>query len=169
MGWPPMPKRIHYALNALCCLAQGKKRYRARDLARCAQMPPSEAAKILYLLSWGGFVSSCRGSKGGYWLARPPDEIRLRDVIRFLSPPEEKGEDARHDPVIGVWEETAGRGHETFERLTLAGLIREGHADLVLRCAPNELTTLNLAPSRSPEPYGTGRNDLAAPLGNVRR
>ncbi|MFQ5928049.1 MAG: Rrf2 family transcriptional regulator, partial [Terriglobia bacterium] len=63
----------------------------ARELARCAEIPPAQAAKILYLLTWAGFVSSRRGFKGGFWLRVPARHIRVKDVMEFFHPPVERG------------------------------------------------------------------------------
>lgn len=134
MAWPPLSKRLHVALKGLCCLAQSQGPVRAHELARCAGVPPAHAAKILYLLTWGGFVSSRRGSKGGFWLRRPPEQIRIRDVMRFFQAPAEAGRGKRRDPVLEVWRETAAPARETFERLTLADLVREGDASRFFKC-----------------------------------
>jgi Rrf2 family protein len=39
------------------------------------------------MLKTGGFVRSIRGSKGGYVLARPPAQIKLREVFSALEGP----------------------------------------------------------------------------------
>ncbi len=44
----------------------------------------ANAGKLMWLLSKAGFVSSTRGTKGGYTLARPAEEIRLSEVIKVL-------------------------------------------------------------------------------------
>lgn len=44
----------------------------------------ANAGKLLWLLNKAGFVVSTRGTKGGYALARPAEEIRLSEVIKVL-------------------------------------------------------------------------------------
>lgn len=44
----------------------------------------ANAGKLMWLLNKAGFVSAMRGTKGGYNLARPADEIRLNEVIKVL-------------------------------------------------------------------------------------
>lgn len=126
MAWPHLPKRVHYALKGLCCLAQAEGPVRAHELARRAGIPPAQAAKILYLLTWGGFVSSRRGSSGGFWLRLPAHSIRVRDVMAFFHPPAHYGGRESNDPVLQVWQETAASSHRTFEQLTLADLTGQG-------------------------------------------
>ena len=44
----------------------------------------ANAGKLMWLLNKAGFVHSTRGTKGGYFLARPADTVRLNEVIKVL-------------------------------------------------------------------------------------
>lgn len=44
----------------------------------------ANAGKLMWLLNKAGFVHSTRGTKGGYFLARPAGDIRLSEIIRVL-------------------------------------------------------------------------------------
>ncbi len=44
----------------------------------------ANAGKLMWLLNKAGFVQATRGTKGGYSLARPADEIFLSEVIKIL-------------------------------------------------------------------------------------
>ncbi len=59
----------------------------ARDLASCGQLPGPMVSKILKALARAGLLVSHRGSKGGYSLARGPEEISVADVIKALEGP----------------------------------------------------------------------------------
>lgn len=82
--FPAIPKRIQSALKALCSLAEASQPLRANQVAKQIGVPPAETAKVLQLLSWGGFVNSRRGTKGGFWLTEPPQQILAGKVISFL-------------------------------------------------------------------------------------
>lgn len=82
--WPSFPKRLQSALNALCCLAQSGNRMRSQKIAERIRVSNPETAKILQLLVWGGFVTSRRGTKGGFRLATRADQIMMGDVIDFF-------------------------------------------------------------------------------------
>ncbi|MFQ5926384.1 MAG: RrF2 family transcriptional regulator [Terriglobia bacterium] len=125
MPWLRLPKRVHYALKSLCWLARAEKPVRAHELAHRLTIPPAEAAKVLYLLTWAGFVSSRRGSKGGFWLRLPAHNIRVEDVIAFFHPPADHGGKDSNDPVLQVWQDTAAPSHRAFAQLTLADLLEE--------------------------------------------
>jgi Rrf2 family protein len=53
----------------------------ARELADSERLPPDYVEQILLRLRRAGLVESVRGAKGGYYLARPPAEITVRDVM----------------------------------------------------------------------------------------
>lgn len=44
----------------------------------------ANAGKLMWLLNKADFVQSTRGTKGGYSLARPADEIKLNEIIKVL-------------------------------------------------------------------------------------
>jgi Rrf2 family protein len=57
------------------------------DLAKSQAIPPSFLENILTQLRSAGIVRSQRGPEGGYWLARPADELPLAEVIRAVDGP----------------------------------------------------------------------------------
>ncbi len=75
-----------YALRALFELSKRKDRGRTKivDLAESQKIPHRFLEVILGELKQGGFVESRRGSDGGYILTRPPSELTVGEVLRFL-------------------------------------------------------------------------------------
>ena len=53
----------------------------ARELADAERLPADYVEQILLRLRRAGLVESVRGAKGGYYLARGPSEISVRDVM----------------------------------------------------------------------------------------
>ena len=51
----------------------------------------ANAGKLMWLLNKSGFVNATRGTKGGYSLSRPADEIFLSEVIKVLDEDEITG------------------------------------------------------------------------------
>jgi len=76
-----------YALRAMACLS-----YRVDELtptnflAEQTLVPPNYLAKVLQILASADLISGRRGVGGGYRLCRPPNEIRLLDVINAVTP-----------------------------------------------------------------------------------
>ena len=84
-----LSRRGEYGLRALQDLAAhyGEEPVRNRDLARRNNIPPRFLEQILLTLKHGRIVHSHQGPQGGYYLARPPHEICLADVVRLLDGP----------------------------------------------------------------------------------
>jgi len=53
----------------------------ARDLAEQEKLPADYVEQILLRLRRFGLVDSVRGARGGYLLARSPEDITVRDVV----------------------------------------------------------------------------------------
>lgn len=52
-----------------------------REIAALERLPADYVEQILLRLRRAGIVRSTRGARGGYALARPPEDISVRDVI----------------------------------------------------------------------------------------
>jgi Rrf2 family protein len=54
------------------------------EIAARQRIPEPYLDQLLTTLRKAGFIRSVRGPQGGHALIRPPDEVRLSDVIRTL-------------------------------------------------------------------------------------
>ena len=61
--------------------------HNARELAQCSDLPVPMVSKVLKALAKEGLLVSQRGSKGGYSLARTPEELTVSEMIRVLEGP----------------------------------------------------------------------------------
>lgn len=52
-----------------------------REIAEREKLPPDHDEQILLRLRRAGIVTSSRGPRGGYALARPADEVTVREII----------------------------------------------------------------------------------------
>jgi Rrf2 family protein len=75
-----------YALHSLLVLAARSEPVSARDLARFQELPERFLAKILTRLEKAGLVEAIEGVSGGFRLARPPEQITVRDVLQAADP-----------------------------------------------------------------------------------
>jgi Rrf2 family iron-sulfur cluster assembly transcriptional regulator len=75
-----------YALRALGRLARvsEKELILGKDLADQADVPSNYLAKILLSLRNEGIVETTRGTGGGYRLGRPPEDVRLIEVVELF-------------------------------------------------------------------------------------
>lgn len=84
-----MSRITDYGIVLLTHLAasDSKRTYNARELAEAAHLPLPVVSKILKVLTREGFLVSSRGIKGGYSLARLPEDVSVVDVIDALEGP----------------------------------------------------------------------------------
>jgi FeS assembly SUF system regulator len=82
-------KLTDYGLVLMTCIARGDgpPLRTARDLAVESRLPLSTVSKLLKELLQSGLLSSHRGVKGGYVLARDPHEITLIEIIAAIEGP----------------------------------------------------------------------------------
>ena len=83
-----LTRKTDYALLALASLArlepQGTS---ARGLAEKLHLPLPVLRNILKQLASRGVLKSTRGTKGGYRLAKSPDEISLAELVEVIEGP----------------------------------------------------------------------------------
>jgi Rrf2 family protein len=78
--------RGQYGLRALAVLAKrhGKGPTQVREIARAETLSAKYLEQLLGRLRAGGLVTSVRGARGGYQLAREPQAITVREVLVVL-------------------------------------------------------------------------------------
>jgi Rrf2 family protein len=80
--------KAKYALKALIHMAQHPSdAVRSRQIAEDENIPQKFLDNILQDLRNHGVIEAKRGIFGGYFLARPADDIRIGDVIRIIDGP----------------------------------------------------------------------------------
>jgi Rrf2 family cysteine metabolism transcriptional repressor len=81
--------KCYYALRAVYALAehQGDEPLKIADIAAREQIPVRFLEVILGQLKGGGFVKSKRGAEGGYLLAKPPDQVTVGQIMRYVDGP----------------------------------------------------------------------------------
>ena len=78
--------RGEYGTLALLDLAlhRGGEPVPLKDIAQRQGIPLHYLEHLITPLIAAGIVRSVRGARGGVWLARPPQEVRLSEVIQLL-------------------------------------------------------------------------------------
>ena len=116
----------------------------ARDLASRACLSLPMASKILKALSRAGLLTSHRGAKGGYSLARKPENISVGEVIAALEGPIGITECAsapgqcHQEPVCPArhgWRRVSKQIRQFLEAIPLSDLYGE-HGSLLHPAAP---------------------------------
>jgi Rrf2 family protein len=118
-----LPPRIYESLKTLCCLAVANRPLQAHEIASAANLPPAQTAKILQMMTWAGFVKSRRGTRGGFWLIKPAETIRVTDVADFFAHHDEAN-CSQQDALLKALEQATARYQEEFSRITVADLAK---------------------------------------------
>ena len=81
--------KADYALRAACELAsrEGAGPVKGDTIAQAQGIPLKFLENILLELRHAEIVQSQRGERGGYWLARPPSDVTVAEVIRAVEGP----------------------------------------------------------------------------------
>lgn len=128
-------KITDYGIVVLTHLAEeaGGPPHTARQLAEEAGLPVPVVSKTLKRLARWGLLESHRGARGGYSLAREPEDVSLAEIIEALEGPIglmecsiEVGQ-CRQEPSCRVrapWQRINRVIQETFEQVTLTELMR---------------------------------------------
>jgi Rrf2 family protein len=125
--------KVDYALRAALELAaaEGRGPVKGERIAQAQEIPLKFLENILLELRHHGLVQSQRGAEGGYWLARPADEVTLAEVIRAVEGPLANVRGARPEGVVyegpaerlkDVWIAVRANLRAVLESVTLADL-----------------------------------------------
>jgi Rrf2 family cysteine metabolism transcriptional repressor len=131
-----LSRKVDYALLVLSYLCHRPEGGCARAVAEKFGLKRAFAANVLKLLCRKGLVTSRRGLKGGYVLARPAAAIRLSELLDLLDEPFHLADCARAGdeggcgmggvcPVRGAIAEVDRRIRALLTSVTLADLVRE--------------------------------------------
>jgi len=108
-----------------------------REIARKERLPGDYIEQILLRLRRAGVIASTRGARGGYVLARPPEQVSIRAVIQASEletfdlhcvshPLEEERCSASHNCSIRpVWVMLQRKIDDVLEGVTLADLLHD--------------------------------------------
>lgn len=134
--------RSTYGMRALVelALAAGHGPISAALIARRQELSVAYLEQLLHRLKKQGMVSSVRGPRGGYVLARDPQRITMADIVRIL--------DGANGMANGVTREGARRrplnGKTDSRRLRASSAQAARHAQriaqAVWRCVHERLT-----------------------------
>ena len=126
--------KADYAVRAAAELAAagGTGPVKGERIAEAQRIPLKFLENILAELKRDGIVQSQRGAEGGYWLARPADQVTVADVIRAVDGPLANVRGVRPEAVeyvgsakhlLDVWVAVRASLRNVLERVTLADLV----------------------------------------------
>jgi Rrf2 family protein len=128
--------KADYAVRAAVELASaGDEPVKGEKLAESQEIPLQFLEHILLELKHARIVRARRGARGGYWLAKPPEDVTLADVIRAVegplaniqdSAPEQTKYPGNAAPLRDVWIAVRASLRRVLEQVSLAD-VRDGN------------------------------------------
>ncbi|MBI2850218.1 MAG: Rrf2 family transcriptional regulator [Chloroflexi bacterium] len=103
-----------------------------KDIARRQEIPLAYLKHLVAPLVGAGILRSARGAKGGLLLAKPPEQVKLREVIQLLEGPINPVECVNDPAVCGrssscatrdVWVDLQKAMEGVLEATTVANLV----------------------------------------------
>ena len=125
--------KVDYAVRAALELAAaGEGPVKGDRIAEAQNVPVKFAENILAELRRAGIVGSQRGADGGYWLAKPADQVSIADIIRAVegpladvhgTPPEKLKFGGAAKSLKDVWVAARASLRSVLEVVTLADIV----------------------------------------------
>ncbi|HRV59243.1 MAG: Rrf2 family transcriptional regulator [Solirubrobacterales bacterium] len=122
--------KSRYAVVALVELAgAGETPMPVKELAERRNIPDQFLEQLFSTLRRAGLLTSRRGSKGGYILSRPANEITVLEVVQALDG--KVGQEA--DEAGGIWAEGVRALRGVFGETTIEDLYERESQDAAAR------------------------------------
>jgi len=129
-----LSSRTRYGMRAVLELSMeyGKKPMQIKTIADREDISNKYLEQLIAMLKAAGLVRSIRGPRGGYVLARPPQEISLKDVFLTLEGPMVPADCLEHPEFCPrctdcatreIWHELQDSITRVLESYTLADLV----------------------------------------------
>jgi Rrf2 family protein len=127
--------KVDYAVRALLELAAANDGpVKGERIAQAQEIPLKFLENILIDLRHANIVRAQRGADGGYWLARPPSEVTLGEIIRAVEgplasvrgePPEDVNYTGAAENLRTVWVAVRASLRAVVDELTLADVVAD--------------------------------------------
>ena len=127
----------YYGLLAMADLVQNYKGHQpvqVKEIARRQKIPEEYLGQIMVLLKRANLVHGTRGPGGGYYLARPADNINVNEVLKILEGPLIAADlKSQRNRLLGstvprrlieTWIKAMEASEKILEEVTLADLCR---------------------------------------------
>ena len=128
-----LSKLTDYATVILSYMARDKNHiHAANEIADATGIMLPTVSKILKMLAKADVLNSIRGAKGGYGLAREPEQITVASVIKALEGPiaitecsisDDNCQQSSGCEIRGNWHMINQTIHDALESVTLADMI----------------------------------------------
>jgi len=108
-----------------------------KDISNRQEIPLRFLEQIFHRLKNANIVKSVKGPKGGYLLAKEPERITVKDIIKAMKEPADivfcvdnpaKCQRSKHCVTRLVWKEAAEKINKFFDSVSFADLCRRARS-----------------------------------------
>ncbi len=135
-----LSSRTRYGIRAMLELAleYGKRPLQIKSIADREDISNKYLEQLIAMLKSAGLVRSVRGPRGGYMLAKPPQEILLKDIFVTLEGPISSVDCLEHSQFTPyctdcatrqIWNEIQNAISKVLSSRTLKDLIKQTNQD----------------------------------------
>lgn len=135
-----LSSRTRYGIRAMLELAleYGKRPLQIKSIADREDISNKYLEQLIAMLKSAGLVRSVRGPRGGYMLAKPPQEILLKDIFVTLEGPISSVDCLEHSQFAPrctdcatrqIWNEIQNAISKVLSSRTLKDLIEQTNQD----------------------------------------
>ena len=123
--------KSRYGISALLALAEfyNSGLLQIKDIASRCDIPHQYLEQIFNRLGKTGIIKSTRGKKGGYELAKPPEQITVLHIVNALEGDIEfvSKSDGNNDAIVELFQEAEDKLKEILS-VNLADLVSKQHS-----------------------------------------
>jgi len=123
--------KSRYGITALLALAEfyNSGLLQIKDIASRCDIPHQYLEQIFNRLGKTGIIKSTRGKKGGYELAKPPEQITVLHIVNALEGDIEfvSKSDGNNDVIVELFQEAEDKLKEILS-VNLADLVSKQHS-----------------------------------------
>jgi len=123
--------KSRYGITALLALAEfyNSGLLQIKDIASRCDIPHQYLEQIFNRLGKTGIIKSTRGKKGGYELAKPPEQITVLHIVNALEGDIEfvSKSDGNNDAIVELFQEAENKLKKILS-VNLADLVSKQHS-----------------------------------------
>ena len=123
--------KSRYGISALLALAEfyNSGLLQIKDIASRCDIPHQYLEQIFNRLGKTGIIKSTRGKKGGYELAKPPEQITVLHIVNALEGDIEfvSKSDGNNDAIVELFQEAEDKLKKILS-VNLADLVSKQHS-----------------------------------------
>jgi Rrf2 family protein len=103
-----------------------------KDISSSQDISLKYLGQLIIPLKIGGLIKSTQGSHGGYFLARPPEKIKLSEILTAVEGSLDIAECIKSPDICyrskncvarEIWEEASKKFYDVFQSITLKDMI----------------------------------------------